>query len=222
VKDWTAWEWPFFEPHHQDLARRAASWRAPIDDHEIDETSMAEACRAIARSLGQAGLLEFVVPPPGARIDVRSVCLIREALAYRSVLADSVFVMQGIGTAAIQAHGTEAQKARYLAPAREGKAIAAFALTEPASGSDVANLTTRADRDGDHFVLNGAKTYISNAPFADHYVVVARTGEAPGARGLSAFILDASMPRLWHCHGDLRHLPHVGRCCSDRHGQARA
>jgi acyl-CoA dehydrogenase len=196
VTEWTAWDWPFFEPHHQDIARRAAAWRAPVADHDVDEASMPKACQAIARSLARAGLLDLVVPHAGTKIDVRSVCLVREALAYRSALADSVFVMQGIGTAAIQAHGTDAQRARYLAAVRDGRAIAAFALTEPGSGSDVANTATRADRDNDFFVLNGAKTYISNAPFADHYVVVARTGETPGAKGLSAFIVDAGTPGL--------------------------
>jgi acyl-CoA dehydrogenase len=194
--DWSLWPWPFFEPHHRELAALAAAWRSPLGDDEVDDKAMPEACRAIAASLGEAGLLEIVVPQPGSRIDVRAVCIAREALAYRSVLADTVIAMQGIGTAAILHNGTNFQKAHYLSAAREGRAIAAFALTEPGSGSDVANIATRAERDGGHYVLNGAKVYISNAPFADHYVVIARTGEAPGAKGLSAFIVDAGTPGL--------------------------
>lgn len=191
MTDWSHWKWPFFEPRHRELAARAVGWESPVPDHEVDEARLPEACRAIAESLGQAKLLEVVVPAPGARIDLRSVCLVREALAYRSVLADTVIAMQGIGTAAIANNGTDQQKASYLAPARAGKAIAGFALTEPDTGSDVANITTSAKRDGDFYILNGAKTFISNAPFADHYIVVARTGEAPGAKGLSTFIVDA-------------------------------
>jgi acyl-CoA dehydrogenase len=196
VTDWSHWRWPFFESHHRELGARAAEWRAPVGDHEIEDAALPEACRAIADSLGKAKLLDVVVPSPGGRVDVRSVCLVREALAYRSVLADTVIAMQGIGTAAIVNSGTEQQAARYLAPARAGKAIAAFALTEPGSGSDVANIVTSATRDGDLYRLNGAKTYISNAPFADHYIVLARTGEAPGAKGISAFIVDAGTSGL--------------------------
>src|SRR3546814_7599314 len=107
-----------------------------------------------------------------------------------------MFTMQGIGTHAIQSFGTVAQKQRYLPPCRSGDKVAAFALTEPATGSDVASMTTSAVRDGGEYVINGAKTLISNAGFADHYIVVARTGEAPGSRGLSAFLVDADAPGL--------------------------
>lgn len=189
MHDWTPWPLPFFEPHHATIAAKAAAWRSPVDDHAVTEADLPEACRAIAASLGEAGLLDLVVPEPGGRIDLRAVCIAREAISYRSALADCVIAMQGIGTGAIWQAGTEAQM-RYLAPARAGRAIAAFALTEPGSGSDVANLTTTATRDRDTYVLNGDKVYISNAPFADHYVVLARTGEGPGAKGLSAFLVD--------------------------------
>lgn len=195
---WTIWELPFFEERHHALAERAATWRSPAPAHEPE--SMETACRAIASSLADSGLLEAAFPKPAGKgqweIDVRALCLAREAIAYENVLADTVLAMQGIGTAALWLSGTEAQRDRYLEQARSGKTIAAFALTEPASGSDVANIDTRAERDGDSYIINGEKTFISNAPFADHYVVVARTGEAPGAKGLTAFIVDADTPGL--------------------------
>jgi len=193
---WTPWDWPFFAPVHHEIAQRAADWRAPVDDHDLTEADLPDACRAIARSLGAAGLLHVPVPPDGQGVDVRALCLAREAIGYRSALADNVITMQGIGTSAIARHGTPEQRARWLDPARRGAAIAAFALTEPGSGSDVAAITTSARREGDSFVIDGAKTFISNAPFADHYIVVARTGEAPGARGLSAFMVESGTPGL--------------------------
>ena len=193
MAQWTTWDWPFFEQAHAELSSTLSRWILPEVDHEA--TDLEPACRTIARSLGETGLIETALPrqQPGApmRIDVRALCLAREAIAYQSALADSVLAMQGIGSAAIWMHGTPELQERYLEPIRKGQKIAAFALTEPATGSDVANITTHAEKSGDHYILNGGKTYISNAPFADHYVVVARTGEAPGARGLSAFIVDA-------------------------------
>ncbi|MBX3529006.1 MAG: acyl-CoA dehydrogenase family protein [Rhizobiaceae bacterium] len=196
---WHLWPWPFFEARHVALAERAAAWEPPVG-HEVNEAEFPTACRAIAKSLGDAGLLDPAVPSQGAEgrwsIDVRSLCIVREAVAYRSALADAVLAMQGIGTGAIWMHGTDAHKARYLDRVRRGETIAAFALTEPATGSDVASITTTARRDGDHYVLDGDKTFISNAGIADHYVVVARTGEAPGSRGLTAFIVDAGNPGI--------------------------
>lgn len=197
--EWTLWPWPFFEARHGDLARRLAAWNSPVYDHAT-AAGMEAACRSIARSLAESRFLDIVVPAAEeggeARIDVRALCLAREAIAYRCVLADTVIAMQGIGAGALWLHGSAEQKARYLPRIRSGEAIAAFALTEPETGSDVANITMRAERQGDSYVLNGEKTFISNAPFADHYIVVARTGEAPGARGLSAFIVEAGAPGL--------------------------
>lgn len=187
---WSLWPWPFFDERHHALAARIAAWECPVG-HEVEEADMADACRAIAKSLGEGGFFDAVVPHEGEAIDVRSVCLAREAISYQSVLADNVIAMQGIGTGALWMHGTAEQKAEYLDPVRRGERIAAFALTEPLAGSDVASITTTARKDGGDYVLDGGKTFISNAPFADHYIVVARTGEAPGARGLSAFIIDA-------------------------------
>jgi acyl-CoA dehydrogenase len=190
MNNWSLWPWPFFEDRHRALAERIGAWRCPVDG-EVEEAGLGEACRAIARSLGEGGFLDMVVPQEGDTVDVRAVCVAREAISYQSVLADNVIAMQGIGTGALWLHGTPEQKAQYLDPVRRGEKIAAFALTEPATGSDVASITTTARRDGSDYVLDGGKTFISNAPFADHYIVVARTGEAPGARGLSAFIIDA-------------------------------
>ena len=187
---WTMGPSPFFEERHMKLAGRLEDWRAP----EVDEDSpdLEAACRTLA---GDAGFIDLMVPVNSV-VDLRAVCLAREAVAYNSALADEVLAMQGIGAGAIWMHGTPEQKARYLDPIRQGKAIAGFALTEPASGSDVANITTRAERTDRGYVLNGAKTLISNAPFADHYIVMARTGEAPGAKGLSAFVVDRGTPGM--------------------------
>ncbi|MCX7169968.1 MAG: acyl-CoA dehydrogenase family protein [Proteobacteria bacterium] len=192
---WTLWDWPFFEPSHQKLADRVLAWNASSSAVHADDDYVAE-CRGIVRSLGEAGLLDYMVPWPEQDFDLRSICLIRESLTYEHALADALFTMQGMGTLAIQRFGSPLQKDKYLAPCRSGLRIAAFALTEPEAGSDVASMTTEARPDGKTFVLNGEKTLISNAGFADHYIVFARTGEAPGSRGLSAFIVDADTPGL--------------------------
>jgi acyl-CoA dehydrogenase len=129
-------------------------------------------------------------------LDVRRLCLIRETLTRHDGLADFAFAMQGLGTGAISLFGTDAQKSEWLIKARSGEAISAFALTEAQSGSDVANATMTATRDGEHYMLNGEKTWISNGGIADVYTVFARTGDAPGAKGLSAFIVPADLPGL--------------------------
>jgi acyl-CoA dehydrogenase len=144
----------------------------------------------LVQALGQAGFLQ---PTAGDNIDVRTLCLARETLARHHGLADFAFAMQGLGTGAISLFGDNAQKA-WLDKTRAGEAIAAFALTEAASGSDVANLTTEAVRDGDDYILNGEKTWISNGGIADLYTVFARTGDAPGAKGLSVFLVEADRP----------------------------
>lgn len=196
---WYLWDLPFFEQRHHELAGRLAGW--PAGDEAAEHADMAGTCRRLAREFGRLGLLDYVVPRRQADgtyapIEVRSLSVIREALGYHHILADAVFAMQGIGTGAIWMHGSDYLKDRYLEPCRTGEKVAAFALSEPEAGSDVASMTTSARRDGDHYVINGTKTWITNAGFADHYVVVARTGEAPGARGLSAFMVDADTPGL--------------------------
>jgi acyl-CoA dehydrogenase len=153
------------------------------------------------RELGAAGWLRYGVGGTaygghGDAIDTRAVCLLREALARESGLADFALAMQGLGSGAITLAGSDAQKERYLPRVASGEAIAAFALSEPDAGSDVAALALSARADGDAFVLEGDKTWISNGGIADFYVVFARTGEAPGARGISAFIVDADTPGL--------------------------
>lgn len=191
---WSLWNWPFVEAQHRDVAKRVIAWNAA--NHGQEHKDLEAESRAIAISLGKARLLDYLVPEEGEAFDVRAICVIREALTYEHALADAIFTMQGIGTLAIQRLGTPEQKKRYLGPCREGTQIAALALTEPDAGSDVASLTTTAVREGDSFVLNGEKTFISNAAFADHFLVVARTGEAPGARGLSVFIVDRGTPGM--------------------------
>ncbi len=196
MSDKTYLQWPFFDDGHRRLAEDVEAWaREQITDHhgEVDA-----ACRELVAKLGRAGWLRYVVGGTdygGAHhgIDTRAVCLLREILARHSGLADFAFAMQGLGSGAITLHGTEAQKKRYLTRVANGEAIAAFALSEPESGSDVAAMTCTARASDDEYVLDGEKTWISNGGIADFYVVFARTGEAPGARGISAFVVDAGM-----------------------------
>ncbi len=190
-------DWPFFEPRHKRLALDLDAWAAAtlaaIDHADTDAT-----CRTLVATLGEAGwLTHSAIDPADPRpLDVRTLCLIRETLARHDGLADFAFAMQGLGTGALSLFGTPEQQARWLPETRAGRAIAAFALTEPQSGSDVAATATTATRDGDGYVLDGEKTWISNGGIADLYTVFARTGEAPGARGLSAFLLPADTPGL--------------------------
>ncbi|WP_146343767.1 acyl-CoA dehydrogenase family protein [Phaeobacter marinintestinus] len=186
--------WPFFEERHRDLAARLDEWAGAYLG-AVDHSDTDAACRQIVAMLGEAGFLlhSAVDPVTGAGLDVRSLCLIRETLARHDGLADFAFAMQGLGTGAISLFGSAAQKSEWLTRTRAGDAISAFALTEPQSGSDVANSTMTATRDGDFWVLNGEKTWISNGGIADVYTVFARTGEAPGAKGLSAFIVPAGV-----------------------------
>lgn len=185
--------WPFFEDRHRELAGVLEDWCGkflPVDHGDVDE-----ACRALVRALGDGGLLALSGADDGETLDVRSLCLIRETLARHDGLADFAFAMQGLGMGAVSLFGTPEQR-EWLTRTRAGAAISAFALTEPASGSDVANITTQARRDGDGFVLNGEKTWISNGGIADLYTVFARTGEGEGAKGLSAFLVPADTPGL--------------------------
>lgn len=188
--------WPFFEDRHRRLAADLDAWAkanlAHVDHHDVDA-----ACRVLVTALGEGGWLKLTAPGDGNdRLDVRSLALVRETLGRHDGLADFAFAMQGLGAGPISLFGDDAQRAAWLPKTRAGEAIAAFALTEPASGSDVANIATAARRDGDDYVLDGEKTWISNGGIADLYVVFARTGEAPGARGLSAFIVEGSNPGL--------------------------
>jgi acyl-CoA dehydrogenase len=188
-------DWPFFEERHRILARDLEAWcKAELKDEEPEDVDAA--CRSLVRRLGQGGWLRHCVPDEAGRIDVRSLALIRETLARHNGLADFAFAMQGLGSGAISLFGTPEQRAAYLPAVARGEKIAAFALTEPESGSDVARIDTRATPGDGGYVLNGAKTFISNGGIADFYVVFARTGEAPGAKGLSAFLVDRATPGL--------------------------
>ena len=186
-------EWPFFEDRHRVLADELDVW-AEATLGGLDHSDVDGACRWLVRRLGEAGWLQHTGAEAGAVLDVRSLCLIRETLARHDGLADFSFAMQGLGTGALSLFGTVEQQQAWLPDTRTGKAISAFALTEPQSGSDVANSTMMATRDGDEFILNGEKTWISNGGIADVYTLFACTGEAPGARGLSAFIVPAGLP----------------------------
>jgi acyl-CoA dehydrogenase len=188
-------DWPFFDERHRLLAEELESWceRELADDEPEDVDA---ACRALVRKLGDGGWLRYCVPDEAGRLDVRSLALIRETLARHSGLADFAFAMQGLGSGAISLFGSDAQKAAYLAAVARGDKIAAFALTEPGSGSDVASIETVAEERDGGFVINGAKTYISNGGIADFYLLFARTGEGPGSKGISAFIVDRDTPGL--------------------------
>ncbi len=193
--------WPFFEERHHAFAAALQEW-AESEVHSIVEHHNVDAsCRRLVRRLGEGGWLKAVVPEAYGGLhhsfDVRTLCLARETLAYQDGLADFAFAMQGLGTGPITLFGTEELKRRYLPAVAQGEAIAAFALSEPEAGSDVAAMSTTAVPDGsDHVRIDGVKTWISNGGIADHYMVFARTGEAPGAKGLSAFVVDAETPGL--------------------------
>ncbi len=187
-------DWPFFEPRHRELADALDAWAAkhlPVDHSDVDA-----ACIGLVRMLGEAGWLRHSAIDPDApgELDVRSLCLIRETLARHDGLADFAFAMQGLGTGALSLFGSDAQR-DWLRKTRAGTALSAFALSEPRSGSDVANMDLSAARQGDQFILNGEKTWISNGGIANVYTVFARTG-GPGAKGISAFVVPADTPGL--------------------------
>jgi acyl-CoA dehydrogenase len=189
--------WPFFEPKHGAFVEQLDAFTAggviaDIDHHEVDG-----ACRALVRALGKAGLLAAAVAdaaPDAAPIDSRQVCLARETLAWHDGLADFAFAMQGLGTGAIALSGSPELRAAVLPKVRSGEWVAAFALSEENAGSDVGAMTCAARLDGDSYVIDGEKTWISNGGIADVYTVFARTGEAPGTRGISAFVVFADDP----------------------------
>ncbi|WP_295524019.1 acyl-CoA dehydrogenase family protein [uncultured Pseudacidovorax sp.] len=186
-------DWPFFEPRHRELAQAVDAWATQNISQDHGHDVDAE-CRALVKALGVGGWLKHAVGASAQTMDARAICLIRETLARHSGLADFAFAMQGLGSGAISLHGTPEQRERYLTRVARGEAISAFALSEPDAGSDVAAMQCSARQDGDHYVLDGEKTWISNGGIADFYVVFARTGEAPGARGISAFIVEAGTP----------------------------
>ena len=179
--------WPFFDDGHRRFAQALARW-ADATLPALPHDDVDAACRARVKALADAGFLKAVVPAEHGglhpRLDVRTLCLAREILAFRDGLADFAFAMQGLGTGSISLFGSAELQARYLPPVRDGRAIAAFALSEPEAGSDVAALAMTATPDGpSHLRIDGVKTWISNGGIADHYVVFARTGEAAWRQG---------------------------------------
>ena len=188
MTDWL--NWPFFEQRHRDLEARLEEWsKATI--HDAHASDVDYACRALVAEMGKAGFLKLCVADGGHAPDVRSLAIARATLARVHGLADFAFAMQGLGSGAISLFGSDAQKAEWLPKVASGEAIAAYALTEPDTGSDAANIGMRAERDGDGWVLSGEKSYISNGTIADMLTVFARTGE-DGAKGISAFIVRAN------------------------------
>jgi acyl-CoA dehydrogenase len=200
MSDKTYLDWPFFDVPQRRLAADLDAWAAANLAHPDPGADVDALCRDLVASLGRGGWLRHCVPAAygGAseEIDSRSLCVARETLARHEGLADFAFAMQGLGSGAISIAGSEELKRSYLPRVARGEAIAAFALSEPDAGSDVGAMTTSARREGEHYVLDGEKTWISNGGIADFYCVFARTGEAAGARGISAFVVDAETPGL--------------------------
>ena len=188
-------DWPFFEVRHGELSNRLEQWCCQHlrDAHPSDVDAK---CRELVRELGESGFLKLCIADGDKAPDVRSLAIARETLARHSGLADFAFAMQGLGSGAISLAGSEEQRAEWLPKVASGEAIAAFAMTEPDAGSDAANLAMTARKDGDGYLLDGEKTYISNGGIADFYTVIARTGDGEGARGLSMFIVPADTPGL--------------------------
>ena len=199
-------DWPFLDQRHRDLAKSLDAWAGENISSAGHGADVDAECRALVRLLGDAGWLRHAIAGSahggaGEALDTRALCLIRETLARHSGLADFAFAMQGLGSGAISLAGTPAQRQRYLSRVARGEAIAAFALSEPDAGSDVAAMSCAGRIEGDHVVIDGEKTWISNGGIADFYVVFLRTGEGEepgaarrGARGISAFIVDAGTP----------------------------
>ncbi|HSF38774.1 MAG TPA: acyl-CoA dehydrogenase family protein [Thermoanaerobaculia bacterium] len=187
--------WPFFEDSHRALARELDDWCrreiAPLAEHEDDDVDAS--CRELVRRLGEGGWLRHAVARDGGLLDVRSLCLIRETLARFSGLADFAFALQGLGSGPLSLFGTGEQRSAWLPRVAAGKAIPAFALSEAEAGSDVGAMTTTARRDGDGYVIDGGKTWISNAGIADFYVVFCRFPEV-GERAFAAFLVEADNP----------------------------
>ncbi len=194
-------DWPFFEDRHRAYAERLEAWAEGETgwDTHVDEAGLDETCRDWLRRLATGGWTEHAVPAPDRPLDVRTLCLTRETLARRSGLADFVFAMQGLGAGPISLFGSAEQQAAWLPRVASGELAAAFALSEPDAGSDVGGMRTTATADGDGWVLNGTKTWISNGGLAGLYVVFARSEpDAPPGKGISAFVVpgDASGLRV--------------------------
>jgi acyl-CoA dehydrogenase len=198
MSDTSYLSWPFFTDQHRELQAELKAWCEDYSFAHSDDVD--NDCKTLVTDIGKAGWLKNCVPAhwggASEKLDVRSIAICRETLAYYSGLADFSLAMQGLGSGAISLFGSDQQRETYLPKIAAGEAISAFALSEAEAGSDVAAMETSAGLAGDEYVLNGEKTWISNGGIADVYCVFARTGDAPGARGLSAFVVDASNPGL--------------------------
>jgi acyl-CoA dehydrogenase len=184
---------PFFEKEHSELALRVKSLRESSISPPTEAADHDQAARTLVQVLARSGLLNYSAPHSGDH-DVRALCLIREHLSYESSLADLMFAMQGLGSYPITFAGSDALKRRFLPRVRSGEAIAAFAITEPEAGSDVGAIQTTARRHGSDYVLDGVKTFISNAGLADFYTVFAKTDPNMGTKGISAFVVERDAP----------------------------
>jgi len=193
-------DWPFFEAQHRELEAELERWAqahmstlTADEHHDLDGT-----CKTLVKALGDAGFAGYAVPASGGgileKLDVRSLCIIRETLARHNALADFAFAMQGLGSGPISLFGSAQQQSHYLTQVAAGTKVSAFALSEPDAGSDVAAMQCTARRDGSDYILNGTKTWISNAGIADFYTVFARTDESGGAKGISCFVIEADTP----------------------------
>lgn len=206
---------PFLDDRHRTLAGEAETWArahlAPLEEPADDEGGRRQA-RAILSLAGAAGWLRWIVPETyggqSGAPDLRALCLLREVFAAASPLADAVLALQALGSAPIALGGDSAQLAHYLPAVARGELMAAFAMTEPDAGSDVAALATTARRDGSDWVLDGHKWFISNAGIADFYCVFARTGPAEGSRGVTCFVVDADNPGLRLLRAQVLSSPH--------------
>jgi len=189
--------WPFFNDTHRAFHADVHAWcERELPAVRALPTGDAR-CRALVAALGRAGLLARALSAdPTPRVDVRAACIAREALAQAWGLADFAFAMQGLGAGPIALFGSPALRASHAARAATGEAISAFAISEAGAGSDLGAVATTARRDGSHYVIDGEKTWISNAGIADFYVVFARTGEGSASKGLSAFVVDADTAGL--------------------------
>jgi len=205
MSDTTYLDWPFFDKTHREFAADLTTWaKKEIAPHENDDHHTNDALdnsfKNIIKKLGEAGWLKYTIPAAygGAleHFDVRHIALARSILGYHTGIADFAFAMQGLGSGSITLFGSKELKEKYLPDVGTGNRTAAFAISEPECGSDVASMSTEAKLNGNHYVINGVKTWISNAGIADQYVLFARTGDAPGAKGLSAFVVDADNPGL--------------------------
>ena len=197
MADQTFLNWPFFEAVHRELAEVIEEWAGTRVEQIVGAgDDLDSTCLNLVRALGESGLCRHAVVNSAGQIDVRSLCLIRETLARYSGLADFAFAMQGLGAGPVGLFGSDLQKERLLPRVSAGGTLPAFALTEPDAGSDVAGITTTARSSSGHFIIEGRKTWISNGGIADFYIVFARTGERPGAGGLSAFIVPADSEGL--------------------------